>query len=39
MTAVAIVRVSIDQVLPVRHALLRSHQPLSKAQFPGRDIA
>ena len=37
MTAVAIVRVSIDQVLPVRHALLRSHQPLSKAQFPGDD--
>lgn len=32
-----VVRVRIDQVLPVRHGLLRSHQPVSKAQFPGDD--
>ena len=35
MTAIAVVRVSIDRVLPVRHRLLRSHQPVAKAQFPG----
>ena len=35
MSPQPVVRVSIAQVLPVRHQLLRAHQPLSKAQFPG----
>ncbi|MEN8819540.1 MAG: GNAT family N-acetyltransferase [Abyssibacter sp.] len=37
MSPLPVVRVSIAQVLPVRHQLLRAHQPLARAQFAGDD--